>query len=1103
MVRQKTDLFEQLLYSYLSKLQEIASHPDSSNELSYRPALNILLEGLSEALDKKEMSVITEPLRKAYGTPDYKLKTGKDFLIGYVEAKGLSSNVQDLSESEQIERYCASGQRLILTNHLEFVLYDFVSSKKESPVLRVDQVKLLGKKEFLAKKTPHRADIHSLRKLFDRFLRESRPEIDGAYGLAKCMANIAHIIRDSIGYEFQIGTASKPLQDLHRAFQEILIPDLKTHLLQNEKFKGILTSFDDMYAQTIVYGLFAARCNHEERRGIFTRRLAAYDLPKTNPFLKKLFEQIVGPDIEDEPFCWAVDDLAHLLATVDMEAVLYDFGKRTQREDPVVHFYETFLKEYNPKLREARGVYYTPEAVVSYIVCSVDYLLKTKFNRPKGLVDENTLILDPACGTGTFLYAVIDHIRRQFKENKGKWSGYVKKHILARLFGFELLMAPYSVAHMKLGLQLDGADMPEEIRNDWKYDFSGNERLGIFLTNTLEEAFKKSEKIFASWISDEAESAARIKRDMPIMVVLGNPPYQGMSANRSTEIVGGKEVPNFIGKLLREYYFVDDKPLGEKNPRWLQDDYVKFIRFGQWRIEQTGKGILAFITNHGYLDNPTFRGMRQHLMNTFTNIYILDLHGNAKKKEKCPDGTKDVNVFDIQQGVAIGIFIKEKGIKGPAKVNHINLWGLRDDKYKWLWEHDINTVTWNALRPQSPFYLFTPLDTNFLDEYNSGWKITDVFQAHNVGIITKRDSLTIHWDEEQVWKTVKDFSDLPAEEARDKYELGHDVRDWKVEWAQRDLKESGPSKSKITPVLYRPFDVRYTYYTGKSRGFLGWPFEKIMSHMSTGDNIAIITSRLTKGEKFAHVQATRNIAEVICMSSKTSNNGFFFPLYLYPQTEIERIGGVKRFPNLTKEFIRTCSTLLKTEFIFEGKGDLVKTIGPEDIFAYIYAVLHSPTYRNRYENYLRLDFPRIPLTSSQKLFKALSKIGSNLLEVHLLESSILDDPLMQPTYPIKGDNKVEVVKYKNPGEKVSSQREPLKKGRVYINKVQYFEGIALELWNFHIGGYQVCQKWLKDRKNRILSYTEITRYQKVVVAIKQTINLMNEIDNAITEWPIK
>lgn len=1141
-IKQKAGVFQKLAQDYLKKLREIAEHADTSNELSFRPALNLFLEGLSEALGKKEMSVITEPLRKAFGTPDYKLKTGKDFIIGYIEAKGLSSDVQALSTSEQIERYCAAGQRLILTNHLEFVLYDFVLNEKESPVIRVDQVKLFDKKDLLAGKMPHPADIDSLRKLFDRFVREARPEVDGACGLAKRMANIAHIIRDSICFSFENNTASSTLRDLHKAFQEILIPDLKTHLPANERGNKIIPSFDDMYAQTIVYGLFAARCNHKGPVQ-FTRRMAAYDLPKTNPFLKKLFEQIAGPEIEDDPFCWAVDDLAHLLDAVDMCAVLRDFGRRSQREYPVVHFYETFLKEYDPKLRVARGVYYTPEAVVSYIVRSIDCLLKMKFNRPKGLLDENALILDPACGTGTFLYTVINHIREQFKDNKGKWSGYVEKHILPRIFGFELLMAPYAVAHMKLGLQLVGADMPEEVRNDWKYDFSGNQRLGIYLTNTLEEAFKKSEKLIASWISDEAEAAARVKKEEPIMVVLGNPPYSGHSANRSEytmEIwqeekwVGrgsnrkrviitykkpkNKIIKTWIGHLIQHYYQVDGESLGERNPKWLQDDYVKFIRFGQWRIEKTGKGILAFITNHGYLDNPTFRGMRQHLMKSFTDIYILDLHGNAKKKEKCPDGTKDENVFDIQQGVAIGIFIKEEGKKVPVRVHHAHLWGIcetsdkRNGKYPYLFSHDVENTEWTELKPQAPFYLFTPQDTKLLEEYTKGWKITDIMPINSVGIVTSRDDLLFDFDETTLQARITDFLNTRNSDdcVRDRYLSKSDKLP--VEKVRKTIHNDKNWQSSFTKCLYRPFDIRPLFYyeTIIERSRM-----EVMHDMLIDKNIALLVPRQVIN-KFNHVFCSNKVINFNALDTAGRfGSGYLYPLYLYPIKKIEKTGqktlfdlnketaDKQRRPNLSPAFVEDIQKHLDLKFIPNGQGNLKETFGPEDIFHYIYAVLYSPTYRTHYIEFLKIDFPRIPLTSNLNLFRELSQKGATLIALHLMEAPILEDISLQPKYPIKGSDIVEGVDYKEPGERVSGLTEPIVKGRVYINKTQYFEGIEPEVWSFHVGGYQVCQKWLKDRKGRKLSHDEITHHQKIVVALRETIRLMEEIDNAIPEWPIK
>ncbi|MCR4288128.1 MAG: N-6 DNA methylase, partial [Deltaproteobacteria bacterium] len=459
------------------------------------------------------------------------------------------------------------------------------------------------------------------------------------------------------------------------------------------------------------------------------------------------FAHIAGPDLDDR-ITWAVDDLAELLARADIEAILKDFGRRTKQEDPVVHFYETFLAAYDPKLKKARGVYYTPEPIVSYIVRSVDSIQKTDFKIKDGLADTSkvkiqnpetkkkteshkVLILDPATGTGTFLHGVIDHIHESFKGNKGMWSGYVSQHLLPRLFGFELLTAPYAVAHMKLGLQLA----------ETGYDFRTDERLRVYLTNTLEEAHEMTGlPLFTRWLADEANAAAQIKQEAPVMVVLGNPPYSYESKNTGEWISG----------LIRDYYMVDGKHLGERNPKGLQDDYVKFIRFAQWRIVQTGYGVLAFVTNHGYLDNPTFRGMRKSLIDSFDDIYLLDLHGNSKKKEKCPDGSKDENVFDIQQGVSIGIFVKKQkkvSLKQSPKILHAELWGLRKEKYKWLMENEVTQTEWKPLSPQATNYLFIPQDIELLPEYEAGWKIVDIMPNNSVGIVTSRDSLAVHFTE--------------------------------------------------------------------------------------------------------------------------------------------------------------------------------------------------------------------------------------------------------------------------------------------------------------------------------------------------------------------
>src|SRR6266487_3638370 len=587
------------------------------------------------------------------------------------------------------------------------------------------------------------------------------------------------------------------------------------------------------------------------------------------------------------------------------------------------------------------------------------------------------------------------------------------------------------------------------------------------------------------------------------MVVLGNPPYSYESANT------GK----WISELIRDYYQVDGQPLGERNPKGLQDDYVKFIRFAQWRIEQTGYGILAFISNHGYLDNPTFRGMRRSLMQAFNEIYVLDLHGNSKKKERSPNGSKDENVFDIQQGVAIGIFVKHPQARTQITVRHSHLWGEREayektsygqklvgGKYHWLAENDLATTEWTTLVPQAPFYLFVPQDTTLLPEYEQGYKITDIMPINSVGIVTSRDELAVHMSTNNAKSVLQQFMSLSTEAARRDLNLGEDSRDWQVALAQADLRRTGLRDEYLIKLAYRPFDTRYTYYTGHSRGFHSMPRPAVMRHMLE-DNIALLTSRMTKGEQFAHVHVTRSPSEKILMSPKTSNNSFHFPLYIYPSpkentlfdTSIPSIAPGGRCPNFSTAFITEISSRLSIQFVSDGKGDLQQIFGPEDIFDYIYAIFHSPTYRMRYAEFLKIDFPRLPLTSNADLFRQLCKLGERLVELHLMEQF----GTVLPTYPEEGNNKVEKIEYRE----VKDQP-----GRVYINKTQYFEGVSSEVWSFHIGGYQVCHKWLKDRKERILSYEDIKHYQRIVAALAETILLMDQIDEAIEDqggWPIE
>jgi predicted helicase len=743
-----------VIKSYLAKIDR-EFKTGRATEHTHRPAFKDLIESLDS-----RVSATNEPKRVECGAPDFILR--RDGLsIGYVETKDLGKSLDEAEDSDQLQRYKKSLPNLILTDYLEFRWFVDGQLRDSARLGRI------GKENKIL---PDKKGIDEITQLLKLFL-ESLPEpITTPKDLSERAAKLAHIIRDTIVEAFEKDRASQDLKELRDAFAEVLIPDLN----QPEK----VAEFADMYAQTIVYGLFAARVNHKGP-GPFQRLGAAREIPKTNPFLKKLFETITGSSLDEEPYVDFVDDLVQILANTDMEKVLENFGKRTKQEDPIVHFYETFLAAYDPKTREKRGVYYTPEPVVQYIVKSVDHILKTRFglegglahtadiveyDREEAFLDKEgrpdrskllkvvaeerpkVLILDPACGTGTFLYTVMDFIRAEFMKrgDAGLWSAYVRDHLLPRLFGFELLMAPYAVAHFKLGMQLAGYDLPKEQQKQWQYDFMGDERLGIYLTNTLDEAPSEWQKLFGAYriLSEEANAASRVKRDLPIMVVLGNPPYSGHSANSSWEMVGKKKKLNFIGRLLQDYYFLDGKPLGEKNPKWLQDDYVKFIRWGQWRIERTGKGVLALISNNGYLDNPTFRGMREQLMSTFDEIYILDLHGNSKKKERASDGSKDENVFDIQQGVAVGIFIKSRNKRDTAMVHHAEFRGLREHKYKLLLDNDIQTTNWKTLSPKSPFKLFVPQNTILLDEYQIGCKINDIFPICSVGVVTGQDKKT-------------------------------------------------------------------------------------------------------------------------------------------------------------------------------------------------------------------------------------------------------------------------------------------------------------------------------------------------------------------------
>jgi predicted helicase len=511
--------------------------------------------------------------------------------------------------------------------------------------------------------------------LLQKFFLFSLPKVYDAKTLAAELAKRTRFLKDEIvihQLEEEESTKKGHILGFYEAFRQYLIRGLSKE------------EFADLYSQTITYGLFVARTRSENS---FNRKLAYDNIPHTIGILRDVFNFISFEDLPPQ-MEWIVDDISEVLAVTDVKHILHQYFHEGKGRDPIVHFYETFLAEYDPKMRETRGVYYTPEPVVSYIVRCLHKILTEHFNRQDGFASATVTVLDPAAGTLTFLADASKLAVEEFisKYGEGGKENLIREHILKHFYAFELMMAPYAVGHLKMSFFLE----------ELGYKLLKDDRFKLYLTNTLEmEELAQTELPGMVSLSEESHSAGKVKKEQPILVILGNPPYSGMSANKGRWIddLLKKGYTRADGSKDGGYYQVDGKPLGEKNPKWLQDDYVKFIRFAQWKIDQAGEGVLGFITNHSYLDNPTFRGMRQSLMSSFDEIHILDLHGNTLKKEKCPDGSKDENVFDIKQGVAIALFIKKKGNppispleKGgkegfDSKVYHSEIWGLRERKY--------------------------------------------------------------------------------------------------------------------------------------------------------------------------------------------------------------------------------------------------------------------------------------------------------------------------------------------------------------------------------------------------------------------------------------
>ena len=1026
----------------------------NATEHTFRGDLQQLLESIVP-----DIRATNEPKRQSCGAPDYIL-TKKEIPVGFIEAKDIGDKdlegAKKTGNKEQFDRYKASLNNLIFTDYLDFHLYrdgQFVLK------IAIGEITPKGIK-------PLTENFSSFKNFIKDFCTHIGQTIKSSKRLAEMMAGKARLLSEVIEKALtsdETNHEDSTLKDQMKAFKQILIHDITP--------KG----FADVYAQTISYGMFAARL-HDPTLPTFSRAEAAELIPKSNPFLRKLFGYIAGPDIDDR-IKWIVDSLVDIFLACNVEEILKNYGKSTKMEDPIIHFYETFLSEYDPKLRKARGVWYTPQPVVNFIVRAVDDILKTEFDLPQGLADNSKTrikieqqgkkveqdihkvqILDPATGTGTFLAEVVKHIHKKFVGQQGIWSNYVETHLLPRLNGFELLMASYAMAHLKLDLLL----------TETGYKPTTNQRFRVYLTNSLEESHPDTGTLFANWLSTEANEANHIKRDTPVMCVIGNPPYSGISSNNG----------EWISKLIEDYKYVDGVHFNERK-HWLNDDYVKFLRYGQHFIEKNGSGVLAFINPHGFLDNPTFRGMRWHLLNTYDKIYTIDLHGNSKKKETAPDGSADVNVFDIMQGVSINIFIKagKKKNKELGKVFHFDLYGKRETKYDFLFDKSLKDITFQELKPEKPYLFFVPKSTIGSASYDKGFKVDEIFSLNNVGFVTANDGLNISFTENEQRDKVNDIIHMNENEWRRKYIRPDDAQSWKYKWAKQDAIEN--ESKPLTKVAFRIFDTRYTLYTGKSGGLYARPINQVMRNFIIGENIGLVVARQCVSD-WRYVFCTKYINDFnLTSTAGRFGSGNTFPLYIYPAiTGQQTIGqSTERQPNLNTEIVKQIADKLGLTFTNE-KETTKDTFAPIDILDYIYAVLHSPTYREKYKEFLKIDFPRVPYPKDKETFWQLVNLGSQIRQIHLLESPTVEKYITQ--YPIDGDNIVTKPKYQD--------------SKVYINDTQYFNNVTQTAWEFYIGGYQPAQKWLKDRKERTLEFDDILHYQKIIVALTESDRLMKEIN---------
>ncbi|GAA7254257.1 DNA methyltransferase [Helicobacter pylori] len=1048
-----------------------------------------MLDGLKKNFNK-EFEIEHEPERKQGSQPDFRVSY-QGLNIGYIENKRAGTNLSQLLKSDQILKYLELNPNLMLTDYLNFM---WVGKDENNAPLIKKEISVASLDELSKPQKPNPQTERDLIELFKSFFNHEAALITNAKDFATHLSAPTKYLKDAL-ITYQKDTQ---VSSIFKNFKEYLYEELS------------FEDFSDAFAQTLTYSLFIAKLNHPfEKINLDNVRSS---IPKNFAVIREMADFLKKLDAIKE-IQWLLNEILNLINHVDMDSIIKDLN---DDKDPYLHFYETFLSAYDPKLREKKGVYYTPDSVVKFIINALDSLLKTRFkDAPLGLKsaldNENIKLLDFATGTGTFLLEAFRKALETRKTSDGGTSTKEDKYqnLLKQFYGFEYLIAPYAIAHLNLS---------QAFKEEFKKPLKENDALKIILTNTLIQpseivAYRGLSPIFEK----ELSNAQEIKKNEKILIITGNPPYSGASSNeglfewevkatygiepefqtietkknvkltdeiqtllnniQTQKESGSKNALKELKKLHSKY-----KLQKEKNPKWLLDDYVKFMRFAQNKIESLGHGLFGFISNNAFLDNPTFRGLRRSLLECYDELYILNLHGNARKKEETPQGTKDENVFNIMQGVSINLFVK-KAQTTKQKIYYYDVYGERAEKYAFLAQNDLNSIEWLELAPRAPFYLLLPLKTPLLDEYEQGFSVQEMFQVGGTGICSKRDHVVFHKDKESLLKLLKDFSTLEPSELRGKYNIGDDSRDWRLNNAIREV-ETNIKRLEEYIVLcqYRPFDYRWTYYTPNSRTFLAYPVYDVFKHMlppptnpktpnQTRKNVALITSRrFCQSQKSGVGFVSNKISDLRTWTCPGMEGGDYVnPLYYNP--------------NYTENFTPKFRSFIDKHYSHHFE--------PLEVLGYIYALLYSPNYRKRYEDFLKADYPKILFTNNKDLFRALSLLGIELIGLHVLNQESLNHSFEKLKDATIGESYYKEAHERNPIIKKPLHNEP--EQRLYINHSAYFSGVSEEIYNYMIGGYGVLDKYLKSHKNESCNFDHVSNIIKVIartIEIQKTLGFL-------------